>query len=70
MHRIVLKVKESVLSNVLQILNNFPGKSVAIVNDEVIPIDEIKDFDFSTVKVNAFRNIDPVEWQQTIRDEW
>ena len=70
MHRIVLNVKDNALSNLLQALNKLPEDSVEIVNDEVITSDKKEDFDFSNVKINAFKDIDPLAWQKSIRDEW
>jgi len=70
MHRIVLNVKDNALSNLLQALNKLPEDSVEIVNDEVITSGKKEDFDFSNVKINAFKDIDSLAWQKSIRDEW
>jgi len=70
MHRIVLNVKDNALNNLLKVLNKLPDESVEIINNETITSDKKEDFDFSNVKIKAFKDIDPLAWQKSIRDEW
>ena len=70
MHTVQLKIDNSIYHNVMFILNNLKLKGLE-VKEEKTTNTQINSLDFSKYKVKAFKDInDPVEWQQSIRDEW
>ena len=70
MHRITLNVQDNRLTQVMQVLKQLPENTIEVITNEVIQDTRANEFDFSAVKVEAFKEVDPVEWQRKIRDEW
>ncbi|TXK98237.1 hypothetical protein BMR07_05175 [Methylococcaceae bacterium CS1] len=70
MHRITLNVQDNRLAQVMQVLKQLPENTIEVIKNEVIQDTGENEFDFSAVKIEAFKKVDPVEWQRKIRDEW
>ena len=62
MHNITLQIEnEEVYKNIMFFLKH--------LNVEGLKIEENK-FDFSNHKVKSFQNVDPIKFQQEVRNEW
>ena len=72
MHRIVLNVQDNAVANLMSFLNEMSGKEIEVLDDKIISKTEDKEnpFDFSHLKIEAFKGTDPVQWQKDIRNEW
>ncbi|MDD4855873.1 MAG: hypothetical protein PHQ22_00770 [Sulfuricurvum sp.] len=75
MHTLTLKVHDSVLDKIIYFLNSLPKYEVEIIEDKVvgeknIKVSKTQDIFQKTSGLISDRNIDPIEWQRTIRNEW
>ena len=75
MHTIKLKVKDSLYSHIMYLLNSLDQQEIEIIEDignktDLSTKQEIKAL-FKDKNVKLFRKIeDPLEWQKRQRDEW
>jgi len=60
MHKIELQVDDSIYEYIMFLLKNLKVKGLDIKED----------IDFSKYKIDSFKEIDPLKYQQKIRNEW
>jgi hypothetical protein len=75
MHTLTLKVHDSVVDKIIYFLSSLPKYEVEIVEDKVVNEKKIKDTKEQDIfqKTSGLlsdRNVDPIQWQRTIRNEW
>lgn len=70
MHTVQLKLDDSIYSNVMFLLNNLNLKGLEIKEKFDDKEKEHTNIDFSNYKIKSFENIDPLKFQQKLRDEW
>ena len=70
MHRITLDIQDNGLVQLMNFISKMPQNDITLIEDKVIIEQKNNPFDFSDLKITAFRGIDPVAWQKESRDEW
>ncbi len=74
MQTIQFKVDDSYLNIVMTLLSNLKKdivKELRVEKDKTnTKINSEQELDFSEFKIEAFKNIDGLEYQKKIRDEW
>jgi len=72
MKTIKLKVNESAYEHLMFLLRNLGSADVQVVEEyDKDTSDTLKPIDFSKFKIDSFKKIiDPVQWQQDLRNEW
>lgn len=73
MHRVELKIDNSIYDNVMFLLKNIKSKGLEIkeIDDSICDYEKKDILDFSQYNIKSFKNItNPAKWQQDIRNEW
>jgi len=66
---------EQLLNKILLFLNRFKSDGLKIISDTKESLTQVKkssnsDLDFSSFKVDSFKDVDGLNYQKKIRDEW
>jgi len=70
--RVTIDIPSQKLSDkILWLLNSFKSEGVEIVSKNLETQDNNEsELDFSSFKVDSFKNLDGLEYQKMVRDEW
>ena len=61
---------EQLFNKILWFLDAFKSEGLKVISNKKMSVDSKKELDFSSFKVDSFKDVDGLEYQKKIRDEW